>query len=57
MQWLRNKMSSMDLQGLIITNPTNPTDPDCPDCTEARRLYEELMRQLDELKRQNPECY
>ena len=41
----------------IITNPTTPTDPDCPDCTEARRLYEELMRQLDELKRQNPECY
>ena len=23
LQWLRNKMSSLDLQGLILTNPTN----------------------------------
>ena len=23
LQWLRNKMSSLDLQGLILTNPVN----------------------------------
>ena len=23
LQWLRNKMASLDLQGLIITNPIN----------------------------------
>ena len=23
LQWLRNKMSSLDLQGLIISNPIN----------------------------------
>ena len=23
MQWLRNKMSSLDLQGIIISNPIN----------------------------------
>ena len=23
LQWLRNKMASLDLQGLILTNPVN----------------------------------
>jgi len=44
----------------IRTDPVTgqPGQPDpCPDCTEAQRQYEELMRQLEELKRNNPGCY
>lgn len=46
-----------DYPGNVISpHPIDPDDP-CPDCTEAQRSYQELMRQLEELKRKYPGCY
>lgn len=36
--------------------PGDPGTGDCDDCDEARRLYEQLLRQIDNLRKQFPGC-
>lgn len=52
----KNPITGNPIQANPLPGQPNPTDP-CPDCTEAQRRYEELMRLLEELKRNNPGCY
>ena len=36
--------------------PGDPGDGNCDDCDEARRLYEQLLRQIDDLRKRFPGC-
>ena len=52
LQWLRNKMSSLDMQGIIISNPINIkylTNIDVINSTKIQKLYIERCSKIKDL--------
>ena len=40
----------------IVGQPNQPGQGDCDDCDEARQRYEQLLRMIEDLKKQYPGC-